>query len=57
MLEAAEARPGADPDRCSFTIAMETARDLIVQAVGVITLASTTTDSAFCSVPAVPATP
>jgi hypothetical protein len=42
MVEAAESRPGTDPDRCSFTIAMETARDRIVQAVGVITLASTT---------------
>ncbi|MEU5599167.1 IS4 family transposase [Streptomyces sp. NPDC020298] len=44
MVEAAESRPGTDPDRCGFTIAMETARDLVVQAAGIITLASTTTD-------------
>nr|WP_237529032.1 transposase [Streptomyces sp. SID5469] len=36
MVEAAESRPGTDPDRCGFTIAIHTARDLVVQAADVI---------------------
>ncbi|MEV0742154.1 IS4 family transposase [Streptomyces sp. NPDC050549] len=32
MVEAAESRPGTDPDRCGFTIALHTARDLLVRA-------------------------
>jgi hypothetical protein len=32
MVEAAESQPGTDPDRCGFTIALHTARDLVVQA-------------------------
>ncbi|MDW6064233.1 hypothetical protein SAZ11_47755 [Streptomyces sp. FXJ1.4098] len=36
MVEAAESRPGTDPDRCGFTIATQTARDLVVQAADVI---------------------
>jgi len=35
MVEAAESQPGIDPDRCSFTIALQTARDLLVCAEGV----------------------
>ncbi|MEU5380254.1 hypothetical protein ABZ359_32855 [Streptomyces sp. NPDC005968] len=34
MIEAAESRPGTDPDRCGFTIALHTARDLLVRAEG-----------------------
>lgn len=34
MVEAAESRPGTDPDRCNFTIALQTARDLLVCAEG-----------------------
>ncbi|CAM5392074.1 hypothetical protein SCYAM73S_06697 [Streptomyces cyaneofuscatus] len=37
MVEAAESLPGTDPDRCSFTIALQTARDQVVQAAAVIT--------------------
>ncbi|MFF5246090.1 transposase domain-containing protein [Streptosporangium sp. NPDC000095] len=37
MVDAAESRPGTDPDRCSFTIAFQTARDQVLQATGVIT--------------------
>jgi hypothetical protein len=36
MVDAAESRPGTDPDRCSFTIALDTARDHVVQAAGII---------------------
>jgi hypothetical protein len=36
MVDAAESRPGTDPDRCGFTIALQTARDQVVQAAGVI---------------------
>ncbi|WP_433412157.1 IS4 family transposase [Microtetraspora malaysiensis] len=32
MVDAAESRPGTDPDRCGFSIALHTARDLLVQA-------------------------
>ncbi|WP_327249928.1 hypothetical protein [Streptomyces sp. NBC_01320] len=35
MVEAAESGPGTDPDRCGFTIALQTARDLLVCAEGV----------------------
>lgn len=35
MVEAAESRPGTDPDRCGFTIALHTARDLVLQAEGI----------------------
>ncbi|MEU1201219.1 IS4 family transposase [Streptomyces sp. NPDC005813] len=35
MVEAAESQPGTDPDRCGFTIALETARDLLVCAEGI----------------------
>ncbi|MFH9353864.1 hypothetical protein [Kitasatospora sp. NPDC017646] len=36
MVEAAESRPGTDPDRCGFTIAYQTARDLLIRAEGVL---------------------
>ncbi|WP_338675155.1 hypothetical protein V1460_20840 [Streptomyces sp. SCSIO 30461] len=36
MVEAAESVPGTDPDRCSFTVALQTARDQVVQAAGII---------------------
>ncbi|MET8178063.1 transposase [Streptomyces sp. NPDC005336] len=36
MADATGTRPGIDPDRASFTIALHTARDLLVQAAGVI---------------------
>jgi hypothetical protein len=42
MADATSARPSIDPDRASFTIALNTARDLVVQAAGVI--ADTTID-------------
>jgi Transposase DDE domain len=35
IVDAAESRPGTDPDRCGFTIAFQTARDVLVCAVGV----------------------
>lgn len=35
MIEAAESRPGTDPDRCGFTVVLQTARDLLVCAEGV----------------------
>ncbi|MET7494010.1 IS4 family transposase [Streptomyces sp900116325] len=35
MVQAAESRPGTDPERCGFTIAVHTARDLLVRAEGV----------------------
>ncbi|MFB6785022.1 hypothetical protein ACFCX0_49440 [Streptomyces sp. NPDC056352] len=35
MIEAAESRPGTDPDRCGFAIALQTACDLLVCAEGV----------------------
>ncbi|WP_407918495.1 IS4 family transposase, partial [Kitasatospora sp. NE20-6] len=38
MVQAAESRPGTDPDRCGFTIALQAARDLTVQAAGITTL-------------------
>ncbi|MDX2757239.1 IS4 family transposase [Streptomyces europaeiscabiei] len=36
MVEAAESRPGTDPDRCGFTIALQTARDLLLRAEGIV---------------------
>jgi hypothetical protein len=44
MADATSTQPGTDPDRASFTIAWQTARDQIVQAAGVI--AGTATDLA-----------
>jgi hypothetical protein len=37
MVDATDSRPGTDPDRASFTTALNTARDQIVHAAGVIT--------------------
>lgn len=37
-------RPGLDPDRASFTIALNAARDQLVQAAGVLTTTETTID-------------
>lgn len=42
MTDAAQAVPGADPDRTSFSIALQAARDQVIQATGVI--ADTTID-------------
>jgi len=36
MVDATDSLPGTDPDRASFTIALNTARDQIVQAAGII---------------------
>jgi len=36
IADATEATPGADPDRASFTIALRSARDQIIQAAGII---------------------
>jgi hypothetical protein len=36
MAEATSTQPGADPDRASFTIALNSARDQLIQAAGVI---------------------
>ncbi|MGW3606790.1 IS4 family transposase [Micromonospora sp. NPDC005161] len=36
MVDATDSRPGLDPDRASFTTALNTARDQITQAAGVI---------------------
>jgi ABC-type cobalamin transport system permease subunit len=36
MADATTTRPGLDPDRASFTIALHAARDQLVQAAGVI---------------------
>lgn len=36
MADATGTRPGIDPDRASFSIALHTARDLVIQAAGVI---------------------
>lgn len=35
MVDAAESLPGTDPDRCSFTIALQSARDQVIQAASV----------------------
>jgi hypothetical protein len=42
MADATSTQPGIDPDRASFTIALNTARDQLIQAAGV--LAATTID-------------
>lgn len=42
MADATSTQPGIDPDRASFTIALHTAPDQLIQAAGVI--ASTTID-------------
>jgi hypothetical protein len=42
MADATSTQPGIDPDRASFTIALHTARDQLIQAAGV--LATTTVD-------------
>ena len=44
MTDATSTHPGVDPDRASFTIALQTARDQLIQAAGVI--AATTVDLA-----------
>jgi Insertion element 4 transposase N-terminal/Transposase DDE domain len=44
MADATTTQPGTDPDRASFTIALNAARDLIIQAAGII--ADTTIDLA-----------
>ncbi|MER6076382.1 hypothetical protein ABT187_48350 [Streptomyces sp. NPDC001817] len=31
MVQAAKSQPGTDPDRCGFTIALQTARDLLLR--------------------------
>ena len=36
MTDATDTRPGIDPDRASFTIALNAARDQLIQAAGVI---------------------
>lgn len=36
MVDAAESRPGTDPDRCCFSIAFQTARDQVIQAAGAV---------------------
>ncbi len=36
MVDATDSRPGLDPDRASFTTALNTARDQLVHAAGVI---------------------
>jgi hypothetical protein len=33
MVTAVESRPGIDPDRASFTTALETAKDLLITAI------------------------
>jgi hypothetical protein len=42
MTDATSTHPGIDPDRASFTIALQAARDQLIQAAGV--LAATTVD-------------
>jgi hypothetical protein len=42
MADATSSQPGVDPDRASFTIALQAARDQLIQATGVI--AATTID-------------
>ena len=37
MTDATNTQPGIDPDRASFTTALHTARDLVIQATNVIT--------------------
>nr|WP_279345125.1 transposase [Streptomyces sp. HP-A2021] len=40
MADATATRPGTDPDRASFTIALNTARDLVIQAASVFSSAT-----------------
>ena len=51
MVTAVESRPGTDPDRASFATALDTARDLIINAANVTT---TSTSSAASAVPSSP---
>lgn len=44
MVTAVETRPGADPDRAGFTIALEAARDSVTTATGVLPPAIFPTD-------------
>jgi hypothetical protein len=44
MVEAIETRPGLDPDRASFTTALQTARDQLITAHGIDPDPATTTD-------------
>jgi hypothetical protein len=44
MADATSTHPGVDPDRASFTVALQAARDQLIQAAGV--LAATTMDLA-----------
>ncbi|WP_248293869.1 transposase [Actinoplanes sp. TBRC 11911] len=37
MVDATDSRPGLDPDRASFTTALNTARDQLIHAAGIIT--------------------
>jgi protein gp37 len=41
IADAASTAPGTDPDRASFTIALNTARDQVTLAAGVIAILST----------------
>ena len=38
MVDAAESLPGTAPDRCGFTIALQTARDQVIRAADIITV-------------------
>jgi hypothetical protein len=40
MADATSTQPGVDPDRASFTIALQTARDQLIQAAGVLAAAT-----------------
>jgi hypothetical protein len=40
MADATSTQPGIDPDRASFTVALNTARDQLIQAAGVIATTS-----------------
>ncbi len=37
MVDATDSRPGTDPDRASFTTALNTARNQVIQAAGILT--------------------
>ena len=47
MTDAVASRPGTDPDRASFTVAMETARDQAVLAAGIVPAAGDGLDGAI----------
>jgi hypothetical protein len=51
MVTAVESSPGTDPDRASFTIALQTARDQLTTASGIYPDASTPTIPPTCSAP------